>query len=377
MTPKPLNVLFLINSMALGGAENLVLNLVRKLDRGRFNPSVGWFYREEPLKEYKDLGIPLFYFPKTKRFDLGTMKSIAKAIKEKDIHIINAHHFLSLFYSFYGAKLANRAKLVLTAHSEEEIREIKGKWRIIGAHMLKRTDASVGVTEIVTKNIIEKFSLDGNKACTIRNGVDFNLFRQIQSESFDREKFGLKKEDIVIGNVANLRKNKNHLFLLKAFKELCSIYSDLKLVIVGKGYEEDPECSEPEIRRFILENSLEDKVFLLGFQPDIHNVLPLFDVFCLVSYKEGLPISLLEAMSVRLTVIGTDIVAIPALISNAKNGFLVHVGDVEDLKNKLKFLIENPEDRKHLGDLSRIEVMTNYSFEKCTQNYEELFHAIK
>ena len=70
---KKINVLFIIVQMnVMGGSESLVLNLIRNIDRHRYNPSIAWFYGDNPLQEYVELNIPLHNVPKTKSFDFQT-----------------------------------------------------------------------------------------------------------------------------------------------------------------------------------------------------------------------------------------------------------------------------------------------------------------
>jgi glycosyltransferase involved in cell wall biosynthesis len=142
---------------------------------------------------------------------------------------------------------------------------------------------------------------------------------------------------------------------------------------VGKSFSGDPESSGIDIMGYINNNSLNNDVILLGFRRDVKNILPLLDIFCLVSYKEGLPISLIEAMAVGLPVIGADSVGIRDVISNGENGLLVNVDDVDDLKNKLVYLIENPKIRHILGKKAREEVINKYDINKCVLEYEKVF----
>jgi hypothetical protein len=144
-----INVLFVIGQLEMGGAERLVHHIAGHLDRELFNPSIAWFAGDHILDEFKQLGIPLYHVPKLKRFDWSAMRAIGNIVKTNHIHIINAHNFMPLVYSFYGAKLSNRAKLVYTEHSVWEIEKISPAWRKIAKYILKFADAAVGVSPAV------------------------------------------------------------------------------------------------------------------------------------------------------------------------------------------------------------------------------------
>jgi len=368
-----INVLFVVVQMKMGGSEHLVWDLVRSLDRDLFNPHVAWFYEEKPLHEFEQLGIPLFYVPKVKRFDFATMRKIGTIIKENHIHVVNAHHFLSLVYSFYGAKIVNNAKLVYTEHSEWEIRAIHGKWLIAGRCLLRYTDAVVGISHNVRDCLQNFFNLPENKINAIANGVDDNLFSVALDKKEYKIKYGLDDKDIVIGIVANLKKNKNHIFLLKSFRNLLRRNRKLKLLVVGQGFEDDSEGSEDDIRTFIRATGIGDKVLLMGGRSDVPDLLKAMDIFCLVSYKEGLPIGLTEAMATGLPVVGTDVEGIQDIIIPSRNGFLVPLNDEDKLTQALHQLIENGAMAQEMGQVSRELACQHYALKNCVEKYQQLF----
>lgn len=354
----------------------MVCDLVRNLDRELFNPHVAWFYEEKPLKEFSDLDIPLFFVPKVKRFDFATMRRIGRIIKENQIQVVNAHHFLSMVYSFYGAKIVNNAKLVYTEHSEWEIQGISGKWLVAGKKLLRYSDAVVGISSKVTDCLQETFNLPATKAYAIPNGVDCSLFFVPQDKKHYKVKYGFDNKDIVLGIVANLKKNKNHIFLLKSFRNLLQQNKKLKLLIIGQGFKDDPEGSEDDIQTFIRETAIDDNVLLMGGRSDVPDLLKTMDIFCLVSYREGLPISLTEAMATGLPVIGTDVEGIQDVIVPNKNGFLVPLNGEEELTEVLYQLIKDNLMRQKMGQESRKLARQCYALGSCVKKYQQLFSQL-
>lgn len=371
-----INLLFIMMQMEMGGSERLIHNLALGLDRQMFNPSIAWFFGERVLKDFKDLDIPLYHVPKIKRFDFSTMRKLGKIIKDNDIHVINAHHFMSLVYSFYGCKIKNDIKLIYTEHSKWEIEQLRWKWRKVGAYLLNHSDGAVGVNAEVAKLIQSRFKLSPSKVSTIQNGVDLEAFSR---ESTDREKrrgLGIPDTHRIIGMVANFKRIKNHIFLLRAFEKLLEEYKDVKLLFVGQGFKGDAENSEFEIRNFINDKGLDNDVLLLGFRSDISSILSILDIFCLTSFKEGLPISLIEAMAAGLPVVGTDVEGIKNVIIHGKNGFIVPVGDVKGLKDALITLLQNDSLRKEMGRKSRALASQAYSLHHCVNQYQDLFTLV-
>ncbi len=370
---KKLNILFIMIQMEMGGAERLVYDLVRKIDRNLFSPSVAWFFGERALKEFKELDIPLYYIPKNKRMDISAIRKIGDVIGKNNIDIINAHHFMPLVYSFYGAKIKNRASLVYTEHSEWEIEHIPWKWKIIGHHVLKRSDAAVGVSSHVSNRIREKFKTAQAKTFTILNGVSLGAPNNQNNNAAFRKDLGLAAEDKVIGVVANFRRVKNHIFLLKALSEIIEDFNNVKLLLIGQGFEFDPDNTEKDIRKFVNDRGLNNNVLMLGYRSDIPELLNIMNIFCLISIKEGLPISLIEAMSAGLPVIGSDVEGIRDVIIPNKNGFLVGLDDIDGLKKSLLTLLKNEMLCRKMGDESKSMTISTYSLDRCVVQYQQLF----
>jgi glycosyltransferase involved in cell wall biosynthesis len=359
--------------MEMGGAERLVYNLARKLDRNLFNPSVAWFFGNSILKEFKDLDIPLYHIPKIKKIDIRAMFTLGEVISKNNINLVNAHHFMSMIYSFYGSKIRNRVNLIYTEHSEWEIEHLPWKWKIMGRLLLNRADAAVGVSAAVSGRIQKSFKTAHSKTFTVLNGVSLESFTNGKDKLAFREELGLSSHDKVIGVVANFRRVKNHIFLVKAFAELRKIYNNVKLLLIGQGFEFDPENSEQEIREFVDNAGLKKEILFLGFRSDIPALLNLMDIFCLTSFKEGLPISLIEAMAAGLPVVGTDADGIRDVIVPNKNGFLVSLGDVMGLKVALLALLRDGQLRQKMREESRSLAMKTYSLDQCIAQYQDLF----
>ena len=376
-TGDRINVLFVLIQMAMGGAEKLVLNLLQHIDRRRFAPSLAWFFQPQALREFEALGIPLYYVPKQGRFDWKAMRQLGAIVHDQRIDVINAHHFMSAFYAFYASRVGQRAALVYTEHSQADVLNASGKWRHIGKHLIGRCDAAVGISAAVSATLSSHFDLKGDLVHTIENGVDVDYFKPAGADRDEiRARLGFAPDSVVIGHVANFRRNKNHLFLLRAFRETARRYPQARLIIVGEEYPGDRENSKPAVTEFIRAHQLSDRVTLLGYREDVQRILQALDVFCLVSHKEGLPLSLAEAMASGLPVIGTDIEGIRELIKPGVNGFRVRPDDVSELTTALDCLVGKGELRARLGTASRDLAVTRYSLSRCVAQTEDLFCSL-
>jgi glycosyltransferase involved in cell wall biosynthesis len=187
-----------------------------------------------------------------------------------------------------------------------------------------------------------------------------------------RRELDLAPGDFVVGHVANFRRNKNHRFLVRAFQRAFAGRPDAKLLLVGQGFPGDPENSEPAIASFVREHGLERQVRLLGYRPDVHHVLRALDVFCLVSYKEGLPLSVIEAMASGLPIVATDIEGLRGVVRENVNGMLVAPDDVEALARSLERLASDPALRRRFGAAGRSSARDEYSFARCLSETQDV-----
>ncbi|MCI0558273.1 MAG: glycosyltransferase, partial [Nitrososphaera sp.] len=295
-------------------------------------------------------------------------------MEENGIDVVNAHHFMSMVYAFYGCKLRRQASLIYTEHSEWELERISRKWSVMGGRLLKHIDHAVGVSPAVTSRLKRVLQVSDEMASTIINGVDVDKFRNSGRNITDiKRRLDIREGEAIIGTVGNLKTIKNHLFLVQAFSELNKVLRNVRLLIIGQGMLGAPDNSEQELTERVRELGITDRVSLLGYRSDIPELVSIMDVFCLTSLKEGLPIGLIEAMAAGLPVVGTNVEGIRDVIVPHEDGLLVELGDVEALKNALIDLLTKPDWSYKLGEAARRKAEEKYSLKRCVSEYEALF----
>ncbi len=211
---------------------------------------------------------------------------------------------------------------------------------------------------------------------TIENGVDVDLFAREKDVRGLRSSLGLADRDMVIGIVANLKKVKNHLFLLQAFAKVVEEFENVKLLVIGRGFSGESDNTEDDLRLFVNNHRLTERVLFLGYRTDISELLKMMDVFCLPSLREGLPIGLIEAMAARLPVVGTNVEGIRDVITPNVDGLLVELGDVPALRDALTGLTRDLLWRDKLGTAARNKAVERYSLQRCVREYEQLFLSL-
>ena len=191
-------------------------------------------------------------------------------------------------------------------------------------------------------------------------GVDPEIYRRSE----------LPKNEIVnIVSVGRLTPSKGQIVILKALNRLAKKGIDFKLNIIGGGVDASL------LKSYTKENDLESYINFLGVRSreETKEILKNMDIFTLPSFAEGIPVSLMEAMSMEIPVVSTVINGIPELIQNDKNGYLVMPSDIEGLANVFEKLILDDVLRKKIGVEGRKIIKNKYNIYKSTEKMVELF----
>jgi glycosyltransferase involved in cell wall biosynthesis len=178
------------------------------------------------------------------------------------------------------------------------------------------------------------------------------------------------ERSFTIGTVGRLVTVKNHKCLLEAFKRVHDEIDAARLVIVGDG----PLTAQLESQAAQL--GISSQVQFAGFQRDVADYLRRMDVFVLSSLHEGVPISLLEAMSMRIPVVCTRVGGIPEVITDNHNGLLVDSGDAESLSAAVKKIAADRSFAERLANNARSTVMGELSFDSCLASTISLYRAM-
>ncbi|MCA3950718.1 glycosyltransferase [Vibrio vulnificus] len=196
-----------------------------------------------------------------------------------------------------------------------------------------------------------------------RDGVVINNAIEISSNLISRRNTIYPGYKIVI-SVANVSKVKNHQMLIRAFEEISD--DKVKLIIVGA-----PRDNQSYIESLVLRSKKKEDIILYGQSNNVFELLRQSDVFCLTSLYEGLPMSLLEAMSLGVVPICTNVGGISDVVSN-NCGYVVDVGNVDDLTRTINSVLSNKIEYDNVSKNARRKILEEYNIE----NYMDLLMQI-
>jgi len=191
---------------------------------------------------------------------------------------------------------------------------------------------------------------------------------------------GIKENEQVIGFVGRLVEEKGILDLMEAFNIVKKAYDNAKLLVIGDTLESDRDAqAKRKMKELIVSYDLEESVILTGFREDVPGLLAAMDIFCLPSYREGMPMSILEAMASSLPVVATNISGSREAVLEGITGTLVPVRSPWKLADALIEMLSDQEHAARLGHAGRERVAAAFN-EKTVINrqleiYRKVFNA--
>ena len=309
-----------------------------------------------------------------KKQNITAYKMLKKIINENHYNIIHCNTPMGGVLSRLAGKKERKqgTKIIYTAHGFHFFKGAPLKnWMIyypIEKYLSKYTDCIITMNQEDYKIASKKFKKT-NVEYTHGVGVrteKFNISLNNKEKEHLRKKLNLKSEDFVIIYVAEMTKRKNHIMLLKCMKELIKEKQNIKLLLAGNG------PLQQEYKEWIQDNNLKNNIQLLGYRPDIPQLMQISDIGVSTSKQEGLPVNVMEMMLSNLPIIVTNCRGNNDLIKDNKNGYVVEIDDIISLKEKILKLYSDKELCKTMGKQAKIEVQP-YLLENVIKEINEIY----
>lgn len=365
------NVLQLITELDIGGAEKVLLSLVRKLDKDKYNIMVGYMKGEGNLVEdFREAGVKVFNLKMRTRVDVRAVIRLYRLLKKENIKIIHTHLIQADICGFLAGKGAGVPVIISTKHGPNEFRKrfsipvwLDG---IFGNH----SDRIFAVSQAVKDFLMEWEKISKDKFTVINNGIDLEEFNIDIDIPRKKEELGLSLSSKVVGSVGRLDECKGYMFFLKAMPKILEHVPEARFIFVGEG----PLRSKLE--KMSRELKVEQNIIFLGVRRDIPEILSAMDLFVLPSIVEGFGIVLLEAMAMGKPVIASRVGGIPEIVKDGVTGILVEPASPSDLASSIVKLLKDPLEAKRIGEAGREEVKRRFTAEAMTQKIELVYNEI-
>lgn len=332
-------LMVLIDTLAMGGAERVAVELVCGLDRRRFAPHVVVTRSTGPLQQQLHAAdVPVTVLGRRRRLSLVAYRRARRIARSCDL--IHSHKFSS---NVWGALLARTSGRPLIAHEHNW----SGTPSRLRSFLNRRWIAPVTsqfacVSAPVARQLIGD-AVPASKIRVLRNAVPLD---QPVSRSAARRELRISPTAFVVGIVARLRPEKNHELLLQATARLVADKREVTVCAVGDG------PRRAYLERLAKEFGVADRLVWAGERRTAGRLVTAFDIAVLCSAWEGLPLAALEAMAAGVPLIATAVGGLPDLLADGA-GLLVPPGDAEGLAAAIATLHAAPDTAARIAAAGR------------------------
>ena len=366
--PRPLRVMFVITCMPVGGAETLLVQLVRRLDRARFAPELCCLKYLGPLGEVLAGEVPAFTGLLAHKYDFGVLGRLTRLMRRRQIDAVVTVGTGGdkMFWGRLAGRLAGVPVICSALHSTGLPDHVELPNRLLAPI----TDAFIAVAASHGRYLAEHEGCPARKVRVIPNGVDTERFRPLPPDPALRRELGIPGDAPLAGIVAALRPEKNHPLFLQAAQRIREEIAGAHFLVIGDGPQREP------LENLARDLGLSDAVHFLGTRHDVPSLLSLLDVFVLTSHMEANPVSILEALACEKPVVATAVGSVPETVLEDKTGCLAEPGNAQAVADRVLSLFRDPRRAAALGRAGRRHVVAHWSLERMVGGYEELLEGL-
>lgn len=367
----PLHVMFVITSMPVGGAETLLVEIIRRMDRQRFLPELCCLKESGPLGKVlarEGVSVHTGLIDPNNKYDFRVLRRLRRLMKKQrvDAVVTVGTGGDKMFWGRLAARMVGVPVICSALHSTGLPDHVERLNRLL----TPITDAFIAVAEPHGQYLVKNEGCPTDRVCVIPNGIDVDRFSPMEPDASLREKLRLPPTGPVIGIVAALRPEKCH----ERFLEVASIVQEsvpeASFLIVGDG------DRRSELEKTAAELGLSQSVRFVGTRSDIPQILATLDIFLLTSKMEANPVSIMEAMAMERPVVAFDVGSVHQTVLNRETGILVPPGDVQQMAAEVINLIHHPETAAKLGQAARANVIESWSVDTMVHGYERMIEEI-
>jgi glycosyltransferase involved in cell wall biosynthesis len=366
---KKKKILLLIKGLGRGGAEQLLVNAAPYLDRERFDYRVAYIlpWKNALVTELQRRGLPVYCLQGDRRFNW--VPKMRQLVKEHEIDLVHSHSPL--------AAVAVRLALggtpphrVYTEHNVWERFHPATYW--LNLLTFPRSEYVFTVSDHVRASVRYPFPLrwlHQPPLETLYHGPDPAEVRTWAASDGVKEEFGIPDDALVVGTVANFKTHKGYPYLIQAAAHVKKELPNVRFILIGLG------PLEKEMRRRAASLGVDDVVIFAGYREDVPRLAATFDLFALSSIHEGLSIALVEAMSLGVPAVVTNVGGLPEVVTHEEQGFLVPPRDDKALAQAIMNLLKDDDLRERLGDNARIKA-TSFNIRNAVHRMEEVYEEL-
>lgn len=382
-----INVLYLHAGAEMYGADKVLLELIKGLDKTKFTPYVILPCDGPLVRELQNEGVQTAIVPypilRRKYFNpkgllyyvaayLRYSKVVYQMVQAKGISLLHINTTAVL----EGIYLKGKLKVPVVWHVHEIILKPKMIYRFISMLLGKFSDQIVVVSDAVKRHLLASGKVKEEQIEIIYNGVNNQTFYPQNEIEYLRHELHIPEDARVIGMIGRVNAWKGQQDFLDAVAPILRENSNVYAVLVG-GVFEGEEWRMEQLQEAVRKISGKDQIIVQDFRDDPANVHNLFDVFVLPSTNpDPLPTVVLEAMATGKPIVGYRHGGICEMVKDGYNGFLADVNNPKDLQGKLEILLSNRDVAATMGENSLERQKCLFSLEAYIKNFSAIYENL-
>lgn len=356
-----MRILYIIDSLSIGGAEMLLMDLVAAA-QARGDTVLVAYYTPGPLAAaLTERGVEIARLSEHKLRDPRVIFRAVRLMRRWKPDIVHTHLTKSDLVGQLAARIAKVPRRVMTIHCEDQWRNKAVLSRIYKA-ATKGVNACIAVSREVADFTISSGSVPAERTLIIDNGVDTDRFNPETATPIDLTAYGVPQGRKVVAVIGRLKPQKDHETFLTAAAQLLSKDPELHFLVVGVGELEEELREQAQLAQLT-----PDRLSFTGLIRDVPGLLAAVDIVVISSAWEGLPVILLEAMGMARPIVATRVGGIPGVVTDEESAILVPPKSPTALADGISRVARLPELGARIGSGARQIAVTGYSSAMMTQ----------
>ena len=382
MAAPKIKIAFLLSSLLVGGTQKHVIDVITRLNREVFVPTLYGMSGGELEGEALQKGIALSVFreqattfPRSLSFAAWRLKrllSICRYLRQERPDILCCYLYPAQIWGGLAAKITGVPILITSRRSLGNFKQGKPHFQWLENQVNRFTDLVIANSEAVRSDALRRERLAPDKVRVVYNGVDARLYVPQAALSAEqclamRRELDIPPNVPVLGMIANLIPYKGHREFLTAAAEIQRDYPEARVVCVGQ------DCGiQAELERFAQVVNLRHLRFT-GVSFEVATWLAVMDIYISASHEEGFSNAVLEAMAAGVPIIATCVGGTPEAIRDQKTGLLIPPNDASALAQAMRSLLAHPDFARRLTANARAAAEEHFSLERMVTNMEDIF----
>jgi len=361
-------VLHVIDSLDLGGAQVVLLNLLKNANRDRYSLEVACLHgRGVYFNRLQAVGTPVWslsfhhYFPS---YTLG----LAALMLARRYDVVHCHLLAANVIAKPLAAMCRVPVRINHDHCNDKLTDPR-RWSLPADTWANRFSTHVIAVSESTRAFVEIHEgVERGRTSTIHNGIDCEEYRpRPDQRSEKRRRWGLAEDAFVVAGIGRLTFQKNFGLFLEIAAKVRKQHPQAVFVIAGTGEENEA------LRARAASLGLGESVRFLGYVAEMTELYPAVDLLLLTSRYEGLPITILEAMAAGVPIVAANLDGIAEVLDDAVDAALVSPGDELGFASAVAEAIEQPERAVARAERALVKVRSELSAERMTRSVEEIY----